>query len=228
MEQKILRVGVLNNFNFSDRELEHLEGIQALCPEFKIFVNTNSYPLIRGRFPCVVTVNPTMDKFIKPRGNLSLIKAARIKYIANPTPKVKNAFREAHDWAKAHNIPILITYVRFRSKKTLKKYTTNTNIIYKWKRNFYRQVVKHLFSDPQVYYCDLRDKGCPSCRNCAKLTFGMDTPHIYSINLSSSGSCRYNCPDCFAKCMEKFCKFAYDKISQNSKQKGHKIWKKTI
>lgn len=218
---KILRVATFNNFNFTDEELEHLEGIQALCPDYKIFVNSNSHPVIRGRFPCVITVNPELDVFTKPKGDLSLIKAIRIKYVMNPVQSIQDTFGEIYNWTKKHNIPTLITYMRFKNKETLKRYTTKSTF-YKWNRSFYRPILKHTFNDPSIYYCDLRDEGCPSCRNCAKLTYGIDTPEIYSINLSSSGICPYNCVDCYAKCLAKFTHFAYDKILQNAKQKGHK------
>ena len=77
-----------------------------------------------------------------------------------------------------------------------------------------------------VYYCDLLEEGCPSCRNCAKLTYDLDTDDISGLTLScsgdSNGECLFHCPDCWAKKLAKIATFKMDEVNQNSKQKGKK------
>jgi hypothetical protein len=62
--------------------------------------------------------------------------------------------------------------------------------------------------------------------NCASLTCGSADVDIASLNLSSSGVCKFNCPSCYAKTMQRFlvaCEnnpIAYDVIKKNRKQSG--------
>jgi len=62
--------------------------------------------------------------------------------------------------------------------------------------------------------------------NCAKLTTGSADVVLASLNLSTSGLCRYSCPSCYAKTMQRFlvaCEknpIAYDVIKKNRKQSG--------
>lgn len=221
---KVLRVDTFTNFNYTDKEFAQLDKIQCEHPEYKIFVNSNSHVELRGDYPAIVCINPGIDTFIPPRGKLDIIKAVRIKYVANPTDKVRAAFNDAVTWAYAHNVPILITYMRFRSTETLKRYTRDGSH-YKWQKNYYRQLARKTFDLAQFHYCDLNEQGCPSCMNCAKLTFGISDAKLLSTNLSSSGSCKFNCPDCFVntflKCRTNIGHIAFDKIASNIKQQGH-------
>lgn len=222
---KIVRVDTYTNFNYTDKEFKQLDKIQIEHPEYKLFVNSNSHVEIRGNYPAIVCINPGIDKFIQPKGKIEIIKAVRIKYVADPKPEVKKAFNESVAWAYKHSIPILITYMRFRSEETLKKYTKNGNgCHYKWLKNYFRQLTRKTFDLEQFHYCDLNEKGCPGCMNCAKLTFNIPEAELLSVNLSSSGSCKYNCPDCFVKtflkCRTNIRHISFDKIASNVKQTG--------
>jgi hypothetical protein len=221
--EKVLRVATFANFNFTDKEFEQLDDISEDRPEYRTFVNTNSYPKLRGKYPAIVTINPAL-KFVPPKGDTDIIKAVRVKYIADARPEVEQEFNKSVNWAYKKDIPILVTYMRFKKLSTLKKYTRTygkQNSHYKWEGSYYRQVVKKTWELDLFNYCDLKDKGCPSCGNCAKLPFGIPKAKFYSINLSSSGKCPYNCPDCFAKYLQNWGGLCYDRIIQNSKQEGH-------
>ena len=187
-------------------------------------MNSNARKKVKGDYPCVLTINPELTKFVKPRGKIGLVKAVRVKCVVDPIKKVKVAFEDSYKWAKLNNIPAIITNMRFKSHQTLNKYTLSPEK-YVWKRNFHVPIEKSIFDDPDVYYCDLKGEGCPSCRNCSKLVFELDTPDIYSLNLSSSGICKYSCPDCYSKIMLKYIPngFAYDKILKNAKQRGYNV-----
>lgn len=222
---KVLRVDTFTNFNYTEKEFRQLDKIQKEHPEHKIFVNSNSHVEIKGNYPTIVCINPNIDKFTKPKGKIEIIKAVRIKYVADPTPEVRAAFNESVAWAYKHNIPILITYMRFRSEATLKKYTkSGISCHYKWQKNYFRQLTRKTFDLDNFYYCDLNEQGCPGCMNCAKLTFNIEKAELLSTNLSSSGSCKFNCPDCFVKtflkCRTNIGHIAFDKIASNIKQRG--------
>jgi hypothetical protein len=226
MTDKVLRVNTFTNFNFTDKEFAQLDKLAEEKPWYKIFVNANSYNELRGKYPVVVTLNPPIDRFVEPRGDLSLIRACRIKYVADGTPKVKEAFKKAMEWSLAHKIPVLVTYMRFRSIETLDRYTTG-RFSYVWAKNYFRQVMKKHWDHPLIYHCDLKEQGCPTCGNCARLSYGCEKADVFSINLSTSGMCIYNCPDCYVKTISQWHhgQICMDKIQQNSKQKGDKKFK---
>lgn len=223
MLPKILRVDTFCNFNYTDKEFEQLDKLAERYPQYKMFVNSNSYNKIRGNYPVVVTINPPIDKFIKPKGDISLIKTARIKYVADPAPKVKRAFGDSLGWCLDNNIPVLITYMRFRKTETMRRFTVS-KFNYLWAKNYFRQAIKRTWNNPLINYCDITEKGCPDCMCCAKLPFEIDKAEIYSVNLSSSGMCATNCPDCYVKTIAQWHHgtICFDKIMQNSKQSGHR------
>ena len=226
MLPKILRVNTFTNFNYTDKEFKQLDKLAEKYPQYKIFVNSNSYNKIVGDYPAVVTINPPIDKFIKPKGDISLIKTARIKYVADPGPRVKRAFGDSLGWCLNNNIPVLITYMRFRKSETMKRFTAS-KFNYLWAKNYFRQAIKKKWDNPLINYCDITEKGCPYCMNCAKLPFGIDRAEIYSVNLSSSGMCKYGCPDCYVKTISQWHHgtICFDKIMQNTKQTGHSDYK---
>jgi len=226
MLPKVLRVSVFNNFNYTEKEFVQLDELAEKRIDLNIFVNSNSYNKITGNYPAIVTINPPIDRFIRPRGDINLIKAARIKYVSDGSPKVIRAFQDSLGWCLNNNIPVLITYMRFRKEETLKGLTMS-KFNYVWAKNYFRQKIKRKWANPLINYCDPKEQGCPSCMNCARLTFGFEKADLYSINLSSSGICNANCPDCYVKTISQWHdgKICMDKIMQNTKQTGKKDFK---
>ena len=225
-KMKVLRVDTFTNFNYTDKEFKQLEKIEQSNQDYKIFVNSNSFNELSGKYPIVVTINPHLTKFVEPKGDLDMVRAARIKYICDPKPEVKKAFEDAVAWCKSNRVPILITYMRFRKLETLKKYC-RSKFNYIWAKNYFRQGIKKKWDDPNFHYCDAKEKGCPECMNCAKLTYFDSNAEVYSTNLSSSGMCKFNCPDCYVKTISQWHHgtICFDKINQNTKQKGKKDFK---
>ena len=76
-----------------------------------------------------------------------------------------------------------------------------------------------------AHICDRKGLGCQGCNLCSTLITKAEYP-IYTLNLSSSGLCRYTCCDCYAKIMQSLLKkwgylpICFDRIQKNSKQKG--------
>ena len=231
----VLRVGVYNNFNFTEEENKEVRLRQE--EGYKPFVNSNSFVKIKNDFPSIITVNPYLIHFIAPRGDVSNVKACRLKVYLGATNAVNEEFLKAINWCKNKNIPILITFMRFRSKDSLKKYVCKSSYKdYSFKKGYYRltdeaknTIIRDLRSwttipEDLLHFCDLAEEGCPSCGNCAKLTYNT-VSEIASLSLSCSGdkgSCIFDCPDCWAKVIGKVFKFTYDKVTRNSKQKGVK------
>jgi hypothetical protein len=81
------------------------------------------------------------------------------------------------------------------------------------------------FDKGKVFLCDRVGGGCGTCKLCVMLTVGINMK-LSSINLSSSGICKFNCPDCYAKTMQNMSRafgyqpIIYDKVKANSKQAG--------
>jgi hypothetical protein len=217
LKKGVLRVAVMNNFNFTAQEFDALKQYEE---EWLIFVNTCSSQTISGHLPVIITLNQYLTEFIEPKGDLSLIKVVRVKYTVDGNEKVMKAFDDSVAWAKAWDIPVLVTFMRFRTRKQLLTYS-KSELKYKFKNNYFRPSIAKL-PDNELHYCDFDKKGCPECKNCAKLTYGVDTNFIYGINLSASGVCTYNCPSCFAGYMVKMMKgkMRFDTITQNRKQLG--------
>jgi len=219
MVKKILRVGVLNNFNHTDAEIVHAN---QLGKKWNVFVNSNAKTPIRFG-PAVVTINPDLDKFIEPSGDITKISAVRIKVVADPKLSVDKAMTDAYTWASTKGIPVLLTAMRFTSEDMMKQYTKSPKL-YKWDKNYYRLKEWSDITVPAgAFFCDEKHLGCPTCKNCAKLTYNEPDAEIYGINLSESGKCPFNCPGCFAKkclAMTKTKTPLYDKPFQNKKQKG--------
>lgn len=220
----ILRVGVYNNFNHTPQEMHQLKRFEK---DYNIFVNSNSFTEIKRGYPCIVTINPYLNSFVKPKGSIKSIAAVRIKLVQGANPKVQKAFDQSVEWAKKNNKTILITHMRFISWKDVNNYS-NTPEAYEFKKGYLR-LKKKGKKDPSMHYCDWKDKGCPECLNCTYLTYGTKDVEIHGINLSTSGICPYNCPSCYAKKLTKVWGITFDRITQNRKQTGklHEKKKKT-
>lgn len=236
---KVLRVGVYNNFNFTEKELEDVRRFER--EGYSPFVNSNSFVTIKADYPSILTINPYLDSFVEPVGDISNVKACRIKVMVAPADAVKTAETGAIDWCISHNIPMLFTFMRFSSKDSLKKYTNfnDSQYQYEFRGSYWRlksaskEALANALGDyvdsrvngehNLVNFCDLAEKGCPECRNCAKLTYGIDTEDIHGLTLSCSndrGSCMFHCPDCWAHKLSKIATFKLDEVTKNNKQKG--------
>jgi hypothetical protein len=128
-----------------------------------------------------------------------------------------------------NNYNTVITIQRFNSIKSASPYGLHN---YNYSHTRYRlnetnrntliEAVKPL---KNVYLCDEKELGCSACGLCAKLTSGIDMP-VASLNLSTSGVCKFNCVDCYAKTMQRFLvgcghePIKFDVIKMNTKQKG--------
>lgn len=231
---KIVRVAVTNNFNLTDQEFNQLNQIKTNFPNNKYFINSNILSLnnktadriLRNDYKIVLTVNPNLLFTGKePLHLLNKIKEKigfiRVKYIFN---KEIDEFIELN----SRNFPIVLTLFRFNAEETLSKYTDKLYYNFcrsRWRlKNKYINIIKEKFNKPNIYICDLKQKGCSSCGLCNKLTYNIDSAEIYSLNLSSSGVCKFNCIDCYAKTMQHFLssinksKIKYDVIKKNKKQ----------
>lgn len=231
----VLRVGVYNNYNFTEEEnkVVKLKQEEGYLP----FVNSNSFVRIKNDFPSIITVNPYLTSFVEPRGDLDNIKACRLKVYSGANQIVNREFVKAIDWCIRNKIPVLITFMRFRSKKSLEEYVFESSYKdYTFNKGYYRitkeaktQLIKDIkrwtnIPKKLMYYCDLAEEGCPACGNCARLTYNKKA-EVESLTLSCSGDkgkCIFDCPDCWAKNIGKFIKFKYDSVTKNSKQKGTK------
>jgi len=214
----VLRIGVLNNFNHTDSEIAAIQVWQD--KGYKCFVNSNSKTTLKASAgPCMITVNPDLDRFVEPTGELQNVKAARVKFVASPTGSVRDAWNQSMAWCRAHGIPALVTVQRFACHSTLAMYSTRPDL-YEWKNSYYR--LKKVPDFQGLELCDREAGGCPACGRCIKLTYPeeQDQAEVAGVNLSASGACTYSCPDCFAKRLLMGRNPAYDRVSQNRKQKG--------
>lgn len=143
---KVLRVDTFTNFNYSEQEFKQIDKIQEKYLDFHIFVNSNSFVEIKGKYPAIVCINPHLTDFVQPKGNTELIRAVRIKYVANANEVVHKAFNQSVRWAYRNEKPILITYMRFRHLNTLQRYTqAGKSCYYKWQKNYFRQLTRKTF-----------------------------------------------------------------------------------
>ena len=236
LEPIALRVGVYNNFNFTDEEIASIPKLVG--SRYIPFVNSNSFVTIRNDYPSIITINPYLTSFIEPTGELDNVKACRIKVGVCPVESNwYNAEVEAIRWCGEHAIPMLFTFQRFVSASSMHKFKADPTS-YTFSKSYYRltqaaktNLVSRLYSIADcagvpadlINFCDLEEKGCPTCCNCAKLVTGDPTIQVASMSLSCSGNngeCIFHCPDCWAKRLSKIASFKFDEVPINSKQKG--------
>jgi len=172
-------------------------------------------------------MNPNLTIDLKTLDILKTIKKnkiafLRVKWIPGTPVRVFIAV------LRSLGYPVVITMQRFNSKKTLLKHTTKGH--YKFSCSRFRlsgASLKECLSFADItgsYICDRKGLGCGECKQCSTLTNG-SLNEIYSLDLKSSGSCKFNCPDCYAKTMEHFVKGMGHKmkrgvIKKNTKQAG--------
>lgn len=230
---KVIRVGSSNNFNFTALELAALDNYSG---EGLLFVNSNSFVKIKAGYPSIITINPYLT-FVPLHGNLRDVRAVRIKWVCGAQPRTQDEQLACLNWAREHNKPILITFMRFKRNETRNRYVTLAGAsCYKFSQSFHRatpaardealSLIKDFGCAPLMYVCDEDGRGCPSCMNCQKLCYPREkSAQICSLNLRASGDCGYcvfDCPDCYAKAVA--CRsggrIKLDVVYQNRKQKG--------
>jgi len=226
---EVVRVGVMNNFDMTYDEFDHLGQFQKEGRRF--FVNCNAHTELNEHslIPVIVTVNPDVGTFLPLLGPTLNVAALRVK--VHPDLQVSH-FEEMN---YPPHIPILLTGMRFKSRATLEKFVTEGNrSAYEHRGGWFRLTpeawkteIDHWKEFPTlrnpVSVCDESGKGCPDCMNCSALTYNTKEVTLKGLNLSTSGiggKCFYDCPDCFAKSllMGKWPKL--NSITANSKQKG--------
>jgi hypothetical protein len=235
--KKVVRVATNNNFNCTPKEFKQLKDMEIAHPESVFFVNSNinTPELLRinnNPYKVVVTLNPTLT--IRPE-SLSRLKEldknkvafVRVKYLPEH-PEIKDLVTSLvkDDYA------VVITIQRWNGIESLSNYTDLRH--YTFEHNRFRlsgEALKEVtefvdsFDKGKVFLCDRVGGGCGTCKLCVMLTAGINLK-LTSLNLSSSGICKFNCPDCYAKAMQRMAigmgntPIIYDKIKANMKQAG--------
>ena len=236
--RKTVRVATNNNFNCTNKEFKQLDALTLANPESVFFINSNinTPELLRVNehpYKIVVTVNPTLlvrQECVERlyQINKDLVAFVRVKYIPEH-PEIKSLITKlAKD-----NYAVVVTVQRWNGVEALLNWTRLEH--YTFSHNRFRLsgiALKELqdfvdsFKEEKVFICDRIGGGCGSCKLCLMLTSGEETK-LSSINLSSSGICQFNCPDCYAKTMQAMSRafgyqpITYDRIKANSKQAGY-------
>lgn len=237
--KNVVRVATNNNFNCTKKEWDQLKTFTKKYPNKTFFVNSNiltpllhtisnhDYKAVVTANPCLVIPPDSLTRLNKIKHNIAFV---RVKYLPD-RPEILTLVGTLLQ----QSFPIVLTLQRFNSKKTLAQYTNPAH--YAFSNSRFRlkgeplTTIVNLVTDLRetlnmpVWICDQSGKGCPGCGLCSKLTTGQDLK-IKALNLSTSGICPYNCPDCYAKTMQRFstamghAPILYDKILQNDKQAG--------
>lgn len=232
---KVVRVAVNNNFNCTLAEFEQLDIFAAAYPDALFFVNSSIKTKLLHRinehpYQAVITLNPDIfleDRLIKRIYGIDDDKIAfvRIKYIPEHS-EIEGLIKNV---SKLY--PVVITLQRFNGIKSIESYVPNFRDHYEFSHNRFRLFgdslsdVMELAMLDNIHICDEKGIGCGGCGLCSTLTAGKSLP-IYTLNLSHSGLCMYNCCDCYAKTIQKFLlafghkPITFDIIRQNAKQKG--------
>lgn len=232
---KVVRVAVNNNFNCTDAEFQQLDTFAAAYPDTQFFINSNVKTKLlpninKHPYKAVITLNPDLlidDKLVKKLSKIDKdhIAFIRIKYIPG-NPSILKLIKDI-----SKDLPVVITLQRFNSIRSVETFVPDFRKHYTHSNNRFRltgdslKPVEQLTKKKNIYICDKAGLGCGGCGLCSKLTTGKDLP-IFSMNLSSSGLCPFNCTDCYAKTMQHFLEkigtnvIHYDWIHMNSKQSG--------
>lgn len=240
--QVIIRVGEKNNFNQTNQEFQELKKFSG---KGLMFTNSNSFNPVSAELPSFITINPYLY-FHEIKGDISNIKAVRIKVFTTNIQGYTEELIKCINFCVMNDLQILITFQRYLSIATATKFSGNDfRTDYIRKGGYFRptdETKKHLEKwvkmiafdckgkvFDKIAVCDSSGNGCPDCKNCARLSYGMEDATIKALNLSMSGIkdrngkqglCKYNCPDCFAKrvCFGK--RPNCDKLITNRKIKG--------
>ena len=225
---KLVRISTENNFNCTDTEYNQIKSFETKYPTKTFFVNSNiNTPKLDNiknhKHKAVITINPDLVVDLNKLKRLEAIKHkvsfVRVKWLPY-NQSIKDLIIQL-----SKRFKVVITVQRFRNYETMIKFTSRN--YYEWKHNYFRlnencfqQLVDFKNGLSNVYICDENHKGCIGCGYCSRFNGG-ESNDIQELNLSSSGVCRFNCPSCFAKCIQKYTgRIAFDVIKQNDKQKG--------
>ncbi len=231
----VVRVGVSANFNCTQAEFDQLDGFQQVYPNKFFFINANIRTPALGAindhpYPAVLTVNPDLvvDRDLVER--LYRIEPSKIPFVRVKWLPFDEPIRELALDLSMHGYNVVLTLQRWNGKKNLQKYTLQE--WYKYSCSRFRMcgmalMAVHVFCDDnaRMYICDRENVGCGGCGLCSSLPTGEVLP-LASLNLSTSGLCPNDCPDCYAKTLQKFLvktkhsPIRYDLVKQNHKQAG--------
>jgi hypothetical protein len=238
MIERVVRVGVNNNFNCTEEEYAQLDEIAKTKATTVFFTNSNiKTPKIESMnkhtYKGVITLNPDIrisNALVKRLYDIDSKKVAfvRVKYIPEDINIVRILKEVSRDY------PVVITNMRFNGKASMMKFVPKYDDHYQYSCSRYRlygnsfSMVEALTEGKRIHLCDRKGVGCEGCGLCSKLVTGKILP-IYTLNLSSSGLCPFSCVDCYSKTMQHFLEgihstiIKYDSIHRNSKQSGRTV-----
>ena len=235
--KKVVRVATNNNFNCTVKEFKQLKAMELAHPESIFFVNSNinTPELLRlndNNYKVALTINPTL--VVRPESYARLkqidknkVAFVRVKYLPEH-PEIKDLVTSLvkDDYAT------VLTIQRWNGIESLQNYTDRKHYTHEHNRfrlsgEALKEVIAFVdsFKDGKVFLCDRVGGGCGTCKLCVMLTAGINLK-LSSVNLSSSGLCKFNCPDCYAKAMQVMSvgmgntPLVFDKIKANLKQAG--------
>lgn len=235
---RVVRVAVSNNFNCTKPEWKQLDKMAEKNPSSVFFINCNiNTPRLEAindhPYQAVITANPNLKVNLKAVARLDEINPDKIAFVRVKYVPDMAGQKELISDLSERGLTVVITNQRWNGLKSMLQHTSKDYYI--WSHNRFRlndaaQADIQSFADdlPRVFVCDRVGAGCGSCRLCSFLPTGMNLK-IASVNLSSSGLCRYNCPDCYAKTMQEFCRnfgnppIRFDHIKANTKQAGRTV-----
>jgi len=235
--KKTVRVATNNNFNCTLAEFKQLDELAASRPNYYFFINSNiNTPRLLAinehPYKAVVTINPTLKVVQKSVDKLYQLDKKKVAFVRVKLIPKHPEIQELITKLAKDNYAVVVTVQRWNSKKSAA--TWSDLDFYKYNHSRYRLTGVeleglHTFvdaSDKKVFICDRLGIGCAGCKLCIMLTSG-EQSKLASINLSSSGVCKFNCPDCYAKRMSEMAvsfgnsPIAFDKIKANYKQSGN-------
>lgn len=231
----VVRVAVANNFNCTDAEYQQVDGFAHAFPHKFFFINSsirtpalmsiNDHP-----YPAVVTVNPDLVVDEDLVNRIYALDPQKISFLRVKWLPFDEPIKDLALSLSMHGYKVVLTLQRWNSKNMMAKYTAPE--WYKYNCSRFRLcgmglMAVHYFCDDnaRMYICDRENVGCGGCGLCSKLNTEEDLK-LESLNLSSSGICPNDCPDCYAKTMQNFLiktkhpPIRYDHIKPNRKQAG--------